>query len=109
METHGAAFPATLELPASAVVISKGTEPGKEAYSGFEGSALEKRLRRDSVARIYVGGLATDYCVLSTVKDGLRRGFKVVLLKEAIRAVNARPADGREAEQEMLRLGAVPY
>ncbi len=109
METHGAAFPATLELPASAVVISKGTEPGKEAYSGFEGSALEERLRRDSVARIYVGGLATDYCVLSTVKDGLRRGFKVVLLKEAIRAVNARPADGREAEQEMLRLGAVPY
>ena len=56
-----------------------------------------------------MGGLATDYCVLNTVRDGLTRGFKVMLLKDAIRAVNLSPDDGRKAEEEMLRLGAVPF
>jgi nicotinamidase/pyrazinamidase len=108
MNTEGAAFAASLELPSSATIISKGTAPGKEAYSGFEGTDLADRLRREGARRLYVGGLATDYCVLNTVKDGLRQGFKVMLLKDAIAAVNVVPADGRTAEEEMVRLGAVP-
>lgn len=55
---------------------------------------------------LYVGGLATDYCVLNTVKDGLRLGFAVVLLTEAMRAVNVHPGDGERAEREMLSRGA---
>jgi nicotinamidase/pyrazinamidase len=105
--TEGAAFARALELPASATIISKGNAPEKEAYSGFEGTDLGERLRQDGVRRLHVGGLATDYCVLNTVKDGLGQGFKVVLLKHAIRAVNVDPADGRKAEEEMERLGAV--
>lgn len=108
MDMQGAAFAASLELPPSATIFSKGTAPGKEAYSGFEGTDLAERLRQGGVRRLYVGGLATDYCVLNTVKDGLRQGFKVMLLKDAIRAVNVAPTDGRKAEEEMERLGAVP-
>jgi nicotinamidase/pyrazinamidase len=107
-QTKGAEFAPSLRLPATAVIISKGTAPDREAYSGFEETDLADRLRRAAVARLYVGGLATDYCVLNTVKDAVRLGFKVVLLKDAIRAVNVHPADGREAEAEMLGLGAVP-
>jgi nicotinamidase-related amidase len=106
-ETAGAAFAPSLRLPSSALIISKGTAPDQEAYSGFEGTDLEARLRETSVGRVYVGGLATDYCVLNTVKDALQKGFAVRLLTDAIRAVNAHLEDGRRAVDEMVRLGAV--
>jgi nicotinamidase/pyrazinamidase len=109
MQTQGAEFPAALRLPSWAVVISKGSSPDQEAYSGFEGTNLETRLRKASVEHLFVGGLATDYCVLNTVRDGVKRGFKIMLLKDSIRAVNVHPDDGRKAEEEMLRLGAVPF
>jgi nicotinamidase/pyrazinamidase len=109
MQTKGAEFPRALRFPAWMEIVSKGSAPDKEAYSGFEGTDLEERLRKASVRCLYVGGLATDYCVLNTVKDGLNRGFKVILLKDAIRAVNLNPADGQQAEDEMLRLGAIPF
>ena len=105
-DTHGARFSQLLALPPSATIISKDTSARKEAYSGFEGTKLESLLRDARVDVLYVGGLATDYCVLNTVKDGLRLGFAVVLLTEAMRAVNVRPGDGTHAELEMLSLGA---
>ncbi len=107
--SKGAESPPGLKLPSSTVIISKPSAPDRETYSGFEGTGLEQRLRESSITRLYVGGLATDYCVLNTVKDGLRRGFKVVLLEDAIRAVNVHPEDGPKAMEEMLRLGAVPF
>jgi nicotinamidase/pyrazinamidase len=108
-ETSGAAFPARLRLPGSATVISKGTNSRKEAYSGFEGTDLERRLRQESVDTLYVGGLATDYCVLNTVKDAVRHGFKVRLLTDAVRAVDLHAGDGARAEQEMREVGAVDF
>jgi len=107
VSTKGAAFPPSLKLPTSAIVISKPSTPEKETYSAFEGTNLEQQLREASVESLYVGGLATDYCVLNTVKDALLRGFKVTLLKDGIRPVNVHPTDGQEAEKEMLSLGAV--
>jgi len=107
-ETNGAEFAPALLLPASAVIISKPSAPDQETYSGFEGTDLAECLRRAAINRLYVGGLATDYCVLNTVKGALREGFKVLLLEDAIRPVNVHPDDGAAAEAEMLRLGAVP-
>ncbi len=105
----GAAFAPALELPASTVLITlKGTQPEKDAYSAFDGTDLDTRLRAQGVGRLFVGGLATDYCVLCTVEDGLKAGYAVVLLQDAIRAVNVRPGDGERAEAEMIRLGAIP-
>lgn len=104
----GAEFHPDFHLPPSAIIISKATDPGKEAYSAFEGTALDERLREIGVRRLFIGGLATDYCVLNTVRDAIKKGYAVVFLKDGIRAVNLNPDDGRKAEDEMIRLGAVP-
>ena len=104
----GARFAPGLALPPSTVVVSKDTLPDQDTYSGFQGGDLDARVREAGVRRVFVGGLATDYCVFHTVKDALTRGYAAVLLGDAIRAVNVRPDDGRRAEAEMVRLGAVP-
>lgn len=104
--TEGAAFAPGLRLPQDTLVISKATEPDREAYSGFEGTALAERLRDLGARRLFVGGLATDYCVLSTVRDARREGFEVVLIEDGVRAVDVQPGDGERALEEMRRLGA---
>lgn len=106
-ETPGAAFAPDLELPADAVVIDKATRADADAYSAFSGTALAGSLRGRGVTRLLVGGLATDYCVLNTVRDALKEGFEVLLLEDAIRAVNVNPGDGERAEGEMRRAGAI--
>src|ERR671919_446420 len=110
--TKGAEFHAALKLGNDAVVVSKGMAPDEDSYSGFQatdasGTPLAELLRLKEVGRIFVGGLATDYCVKHTVLDGLAEGFEIVLLADAIRAVNLKPDDGESAIDEMVRAGAV--
>ncbi|MCX7250114.1 MAG: nicotinamidase [Burkholderiales bacterium] len=97
--TPGAEFAPGLELPASAQIFSKATEPDAEAYSGFEGTGLAASLRRQGISRLFVGGLAT-------VLDALREGFEVWLLGDAVRAVELEPVDGERALQAMRQAGA---
>jgi nicotinamidase/pyrazinamidase len=106
--TAGAEFTPALDLPPKAEVVSKGTAKEKDAYSAFEGTALAEGLHQKGVARLLIGGLATDYCVLNSVRDALKHGFEVLLLTDAMRAVNVKPHDGEHAEAEMVRLGARP-
>ena len=105
--TPGAEFSRELELPEGAYVISKATEAAREAYSDFSAGEFDERLRRLGVRRLFVGGLATEYCVLATVRDALARGYGAVLLLDAIRSIDVAPGDGRRAVEEMTRLGAV--
>jgi len=104
---HGAQFAAGLRLPPDITIISKAALPDKDAYSGFQGTELEAVLRSHGVRRVFVGGLATDYCVLNTVKNALENSYQVYVLGDAIRAVNIHPDDGRKAEQEMIAKGAI--
>jgi nicotinamidase/pyrazinamidase len=106
--TPGAELAPGMELPPDAVIISKATAAEADAYSAFAGTDLAGRLRAGQVRRLLVGGLATDYCVLNTVRDARAAGFDVLLLEDAIRAVDARPGDGARAEREMRAAGAVP-
>ena len=106
--TDGAAFSAELKLTAPATIVSKATTPDLECYSDFGTTNFEADLRVSGVSRLFIGGLATDYCVLSTVKDALALGFNTFLLVDAIRGVNVHPDDSQNAEQEMIRLGAKP-
>lgn len=106
--TPGAEFAPGLELPPEAVIISKAMREDTDAYSSFEGTDLAPRLRKLGVKHLLVGGLATDYCVLNTVRDALNSGFEVLLLKDAIRAVNVQSGDGERAEWQMAQAGAVP-
>lgn len=107
-DTPGAAFPATLQLPPDAHIISKAVTRANEAYSGFAGTRLDELLKNACSRRVFVGGLATDYCVLNTVRDALLHLYPVFLLEDAVRAVNMQAHDGQRAREEMVRLGAVP-
>jgi len=106
VDSAGADFADGLHLPAGARIVSKATRPEEDAYSAFAGTDLEECLRSAGVVRLFIGGLATDYCVLQTVKDALAAGFAVTVLRDAIAAVDARPGDGDRAIAKMLQLGA---
>ena len=107
----GAELHPALHLPTSTVVLEKGAGSAEDAYSGFQaqnqdGIALTDLLRRHEARQLYVGGLATDYCVKSTVLDALAQGFVVTLLLDAVRGVNLQPHDAEAAIEEMARRGA---
>ena len=104
--TEGAEFHEDLKLPRSTIVVSKATNPDKEAYSGFDETTLGEELRRKSVRKVFVGGLATDYCVKSTVLDAIVLGFKTVLLEDAVQGVDVRPGDSERAVEDMKAKGA---
>lgn len=102
----GAQFPNALHLPPETNIISKATQPNQDAYSGFEQTELDALLQKAGIKRLFIGGLATDYCVLNTIKDGLAHHYQVFVLKDAIRAVNVNEGDGERAIAEMRNLGA---
>lgn len=104
--SEGAAFASGLDVPAAATVISKATTAEVDAYSGFQNTGLADWLRRHGCRRLFIGGLATDYCVLATVRDALAEGFAAVLLRDAARPVEVQPGDGARAEREMASAGA---
>jgi nicotinamidase/pyrazinamidase len=103
-DTAGAEFHDALELPDTAVRVSKGTAFDRDAYSAFDGTGLESFLRRHGIERLFVGGLAEDVCVRSTVLDARRSGFDTHLIAAA-----TRPVDGAAHErvlEEMRKAGA---
>lgn len=104
--TPGAAFAAGFALPPDVPAVSKATTRGADAYSAFAGTDLADLLAAARVRRLFVGGLATDYCVLNTVLDARRLGFDVVVIEDAIRAVDAHPGDGERALAAMKAAGA---
>ncbi len=104
-ETPGARFHPDMHADRADLVISKGALKDAEAYSGFDGTPLAADLRSRGVRRIFVCGLATDYCVRATALDGRSEGFEVVVLEDAIRAVNVKSGDGDRAIREMLGAG----
>jgi len=104
--TPGAEFHPDLNLPKETKIISKATLADKEAYSGFDGTELERELKNASIQRVFIGGLATDYCVKSTVLDALKIGFETVLLMDAIKGVDVNPGDSERAIKEMIERGA---
>lgn len=107
----GAAFHPDLRLPPSVIVISKGQAPDAHGYSVFEGQtergeSFGDDLRKRGVRHLYVGGLATDYCVKHSVLDALRSGLEVTVLADAIAGVEVNPGDSTHAIDEMRAAGA---
>ena len=104
--TKGAEFHHALRNDPRITVISKGLG-NTDGYSAFDETDLLAQLRQQNVEEVVVGGLATDYCVKSTVLDALQNGFKVKALKNAMRAVDLQSGDGERAIEEMREAGAV--
>ena len=111
--TPGAELHPDLRLPSGVEIVSKGMSEREEGYSMLDGLLPDGRplleaLRAAGVTRVFVGGLATDYCVRATVLDALAAGLETRLLTDASRAVDVRPGDGERATHEMLAAGARP-
>jgi len=108
--TRGAELHADLTLPPGAVLVSKGRDPEQDSYSAFQGvdergRALAELLAARGVRELFVGGLATDYCVRASALDALAHGLRVTLLADAVRAVDVQPGDGARALDEMRAAG----
>lgn len=93
-------------------IVNKGTGTSDDGYSAFEGmidkrsyvTPLHSELRAKRVTELVVTGIATDYCVLASVLDALRAGFKVTVVEDAIAAVH--PETGQRAIAQMKEAGA---
>jgi nicotinamidase/pyrazinamidase len=111
-QSRGAAFHPDLKLPPESILVSKGMAADEDSYSAFHaktdaGVALAELLRQLGVTRLFVGGLATDYCVKFTALDGVKQGFTVVVLGDAVRGVNLQPGDSEKALAAVHNAGAV--
>ncbi len=110
-ETFGAAFPAALDTSRIAEVVHKGIDRHVDSYSGFfdndhvRATDLASCLQKHRVGTIYLAGLATDYCVRATALDGVRLGFKVVLIGDACRGVDLPPGNIDGSIEEMRAAG----
>jgi nicotinamidase/pyrazinamidase len=105
--TSGASFHPELRLPADVGIVSKGTEADVEGYSAFERTDFAERLRAAGVRRLWVGGLARDYCVRASVLDALDQGIAVRVIVPGTRGI-APLVNGRDAAlDELENAGAV--
>lgn len=105
--TKGADFAEGLNLPEDVSIVSKATEQDRDAYSALEQTGLKSELKQRLVKRVFVCGLATDYCVVATILDLLQADFEVMLLVDAVKGVNLAPDDSEKAIMNMLANGAV--
>lgn len=101
----GAAFHPDLIVPPEAIVVSKGTNPKEEAYSTFSGTDLHVTLNEAGARRIFLCGLATDYCVKASALDALKHGFGVYVIVDAVRGVDVSHGDSARALEEIEAQG----
>lgn len=103
--SDGAELSPALDL-SGVTILDKGDDPDVDAYSAFDGTGLEQRLRTAGVERVVVCGLATDYCVRATALDALAAGFATVVVTDAVAAVDVATGDGDRALDALRSAGA---
>jgi nicotinamidase/pyrazinamidase len=103
--TPGAELHSGIDRSRIDALVDKGRAPGREGYSGFEDTDLERLLREHEVTTVDVAGLALDYCVKATALDARRAGFDVVVHRGATRAVEVNPGDADRAVSELRAAG----
>ena len=92
--TPGAALHADLDVPHAQLVVRKGYHPHVDSYSAFveadakHATGLAGYLRERNISRVFLAGLATDFCVAWSAVDGRSAGFEVIVIEEACRAID---------------------
>lgn len=93
-------------------VICKGMNPEIDSYSAFfdngykTSTDLYDLLKKNRISKIFVVGLATDYCIKHTVLDAIMLGFEVYVIKNGCKAVNFNISDEKNAYLDMKKAGA---
>lgn len=111
--TKGADFHPALQSWKARFIIRKGTRKELDSYSAFfenDGvtpTGLSGLLYSLGIQRVLVCGLATDYCVKATALDARRVGFKVVIVEDAIKGIDANPGDIDKAKTQMRDAGCM--
>lgn len=106
-DSWGARFNADLRVQDIDKVVHKGTDASIDSYSTFYDNARRKETELDAylkanlVDEIVIMGLATDYCVLYSCRDGLELGYAVTLVEDGCRPVDLHPGDGQRAIDEL--------
>jgi len=92
--TAGAAFHTALDVPRAELVLRKGFHQGIDSYSAFlendhrTSTGLAGYLRERGLTRLFLAGLAYDFCVRFSAVDGTELGFECIVVEDACRAVN---------------------
>jgi len=105
--TSGAEFHPDLTVTEDAIIIKKGTDLNREAYSAFQDTGLTQTLTDLDVERLFVVGLATDYCVKHTALDAKNNGFDVIIIEDCVRGVDVPSGSVDDAISEMKAIGIV--
>lgn len=105
--TKGAEYHPDLDIKNTDQEFLKGTTGEDDGYSAFEATNIdpERYLKERNVQRLFISGLATDYCVKETALSAVRAGFETIVIEDAIRAVNVNSGDGARAVEEMKKAG----
>lgn len=105
--TSGAKFHKHLDVENINEVALKGTGNSDDGYSAFEATNIDLAywLRKKQVTDVYVCGIATEYCVMSTAMDAMKAGFKTLVVTDAIAAVEVKPGDTQKSLDEMEAAG----
>ncbi len=103
--TTGAAFHSDLNIAPTALIISKADQAELEAYSGFQHTTLTTWLQERQIRRVFIVGVATDYCVLHTALDAWQNGFDVWVVKDAIQGVDQPVGQVTQAIEKMESKG----
>jgi nicotinamidase/pyrazinamidase len=107
--TSGAEFHADLARSHAQLIQRKGTDPRIDSYSAFRENdartvtGLAGWLRERGVQRVFLAGLAFDFCVLWSAEDAHREGFEVVVVEDACRAIDLN-GSAAEARHRLDRL-----
>ena len=110
-DTYGSELHPDLANEPIDTFVTKGRDPQVDSYSAFRDNAnnhatgLADWLREKGIKKVYVAGLALDYCVKATALDALAEGFDTTVLADATRAVDATPGDGDAALAELEQAG----
>ncbi|MBN1849771.1 MAG: bifunctional nicotinamidase/pyrazinamidase [Deltaproteobacteria bacterium] len=111
METPGAEFAQGLNTNGIHKIFPKGTDPAIDSYSAFfdnghqQDTGLGPYLKEEGVEKVFIVGLATDYCVKFTALDAQGLGFKTTVIKQGVRGVELNPGDCDKAFQDMIHAG----
>lgn len=92
--TQGAEFSAALDLPKAELIIRKGYDPAIDSYSAFveadrrTKTGLAGYLKECGFSRIFIAGLATDFCVSWSAVDAVAAGFETIVVDDLCRAID---------------------
>lgn len=114
-DSQGAEFPSSLHSQSFEKIFYKGVDKEIDSYSTFydnghkRSTGLQDYLQEKGVTRLYIAGLATDYCVKYTVLDAAKLGYEIFVIEDACRGVNLHPQDSQKALQEMSHYASIIY